>query len=150
MSEDDEAEKAQTNAELTERYNRTFPPVDIEAKSLAAIPRQWLLNIAGQTFEPMAKPESQADIKIGDGEIAGGNIRVNYPESSVVDPTNIAAQYAEASGVPGWTAKVVENGTSIDIYAPPGYTIVYSEDHTWCLRKIDWSKYGISVRKVAE
>lgn len=116
-------------------------------------PRRWSIWYAGNPIASEATNYGEADdgeIKIGDGEIAGANIRVTYPEGSVAAPGDLAAHYAEASGVPGWIVKASDDGKRIDVYAPPGYTIVYSHDHTWCLRKIDLTKYGVSIRKTAE
>lgn len=45
---------------------------------------------------------------------------------------DIAARYDSASGVPGWSAKPGQGGR-IDLYPPPGYTVVWREDGAMAL-----------------
>jgi hypothetical protein len=44
--------------------------------------------------------------------------------SMVVTTAGIAELYDRASGVPGWTARIAEDGIRVEMTPPPGYTIV--------------------------
>jgi hypothetical protein len=70
------------------------------------------------------------------------------PEFGVITEAQVAAQYDQASGVAGWTAKLVAG--KFELTPPPGYTVVENHDGVRRLVKLDWSKYGVRIGKINE
>lgn len=88
------------------------------------------------------------DIRAEMGRIFGA-----LPERPEQQPQDYRAFLIERmesiSGVPGWTAKLSEDGKVVEMKPPPGYTIVYGEGATWSLGTLDPSKLCFSFAETA-
>lgn len=77
-------------------------------------------------------------------------IETDRPQFSILTEADMAAHYDSISGVPGWTAKLME-GSRFELTPPPGYIIARGEDGSERLVKAPPAgMYGVRIGKTDE
>ncbi len=67
----------------------------------------------------------------------------------MITAEQIAKQYDDASGVPGWTAELCADNR-VELTPPPGYTIIETAAGARRLVKFDASNYSFRIGETSE